>query len=64
MNSINNAAALIAYFDPQLAEMFIRQPFQRHNIVTGFHRSLSNSKHAAMADRVAVALRSAIDSAS
>lgn len=56
------AAELIAELDPALAQVWLRQPFQRHNIVSAFHRSLGRSRYAAMADEIAVCLRSAIDS--
>jgi hypothetical protein len=59
--TINNAATLIADIDPSLSVIWLNNPFQRHNIVTAFHASLSKSKYAAMADRIAVMLRSAID---
>ena len=59
---ITAAAALIADIDPALARVWLKQPFNRHGMVTAFHRSLSNCpRSAGMADRIAVALRSAID---
>ena len=60
--TIRNAAALIADIDPALSRAFIAQPFQRHNLVTAFHASLAKSNLAHLADSIAVALRSAIDS--
>ena len=60
-HTIQTAAALIAEIDPSLACAFIANPFQRHNLVSAFHAGLSKSKFAPMADRIAVALRSAID---
>jgi hypothetical protein len=60
--SIIRAGELIAELDPALAQLWLRQPFQRHNIVSAFHRSLSGSRYAALADEIAVNLRSAIDS--
>lgn len=65
MNSQNiiNAAALIADIDPSLSRLFLDQPFNRHAIVTAFHRSLINSaSFANLADHIVVVLRSAIDS--
>jgi hypothetical protein len=57
------AATLIADIDPALSSLFLSQPFNRHAIVTAFHKSLSNSAtYASMADKIAVFLRSAIDS--
>lgn len=65
MNNQNiiKAAALIAEIDPALSSLFLAQPFNRHAIVTAFHRSLSNSNSFAhLADHIAVVCRSAIDS--
>jgi hypothetical protein len=62
MTTIKNAAELIEEIDPALARAFLNQPLQRHNLVTAFHASLKKSKYACLADRIAVALRSAIDS--
>jgi len=59
---IQAAAALIAEIDPALSRVWLAQPFQRHNVVTAFHRSLSRSpRYAHLADQIAVALRSVID---
>jgi hypothetical protein len=55
-----NAAALIRQFDPALASLWISSPFQRHNIVSAMHRSLTKCGNP-LADEIAVALRSAID---
>ena len=59
--TINQAANLIADIDPALSALWLSSPFQRHNLVTAFHASLSKSRYAPMADRIAVMLRSAID---
>jgi hypothetical protein len=61
MTTIQNAAALIRDFDPALASAFLSQRFNRHALISAFHRSLSNSRYASMADQIAVALRSAVD---
>jgi hypothetical protein len=59
---IRAAAALIADIDPALSRVWLTQPFQRHNVVTAFHRSLSNApRYAGLADQIAVCLRSVID---
>jgi len=59
--TINQAATLIADIDPALSRAWLNSPFQRHNLVTAFHASLTNSHYSPMADRIAVMLRSAID---
>ena len=61
-SNINNAASLIADFDPALSNLFLLQPFQRHNIVTALHSNLLQTNFAHLADRIAVSIRSAIDS--
>jgi hypothetical protein len=61
MSTIQNAAALIRDFDRELARVFLAQPFNRHTMITAFHHSLCKSIYAPMADRIAVALRSAVD---
>ncbi len=61
--NIVKAASLIADIDPGLAKAFINSPFNRHLLVTAFHNQLLKTpKYAGLADRIAVALRSAIDS--
>lgn len=60
--SITAAIALIAEIDPAAARVFASQPANRHTLVTALHASMAKSREfAGMADRVAVALRSAID---
>lgn len=59
--SIQNAAALIRDIDPGLAQAFLAQPFNRQTMITAFHHSLSRSVYAHLADKIAVALRSAVD---
>lgn len=61
MTTIQNAAALIRDFDPALANAFLNRPFHRQAMITAFHRSLSKSHYAPLADRIAIALRSAVD---
>ncbi len=60
-HTITTAAALIAEIDPALAAAFRAQRFQRHNIISALHASMSNCYLAPLADAVAVALRSAVD---
>ena len=60
--NIQAAAQLIAEIDPALSRAFLSQPFNRHTLVTAFHKSLSNSFYAPMADRISSFCRSAIDS--
>ncbi len=61
-NAILSAAQLIADIDPALSQVWIKSPFQRHNIVTALHRSLLNTpRYAGIADKIAVNLRRTID---
>lgn len=56
------AAEIIGQFDQSLANLFLSRPFHRHAAVSALHQSLSKSaNYASMADRIAVTLRSAID---
>jgi hypothetical protein len=61
-SSILRAAEIIREIDPALAQAFISKPFHRHQLVTAFHASMMKCYLAPMADRIAVMLRSAIDS--
>lgn len=62
-SNIIAAAALIAEIDPALSRAFLAQPFNRHSLVTVFHRALSRTAaFAHLADEIAMRLRSAIDS--
>lgn len=58
---IASAAEFIAKIDAPLAKAFVEQPFRRHQIVTAFHKSLSESNLQPIADKAAVFLRSVID---
>lgn len=56
------AAQLIAEIDPALSRAFLDNRFQRHNLVTAFHRGLQGTKWESMSDKIAMLCRSAIDS--
>ncbi len=55
------AAVLIGDFDPALARLFLRSPFQRDTVATVFFERAEREVGTALAEELAVFIRGAID---